>query len=185
VPVELMPRSMGAWLRNRTARGLHPAAVASNWSLLQLESEEIEAELGDEPSRDVAGIRAAALGEVSIETTCGYTRQPAAWPAVARSRASVRFLPPVAGDVVRGNQRETRLELATLTLARYRSNSVFERGRKWPVNDYLPPISTGIHADHTRSHADPTAVHADYKTPESWGRAVEAPLVGQLAVVRA
>jgi hypothetical protein len=41
-------------------------------------------------------------------------------------------------------QRETRLELATLTLARYASNSVFRRGQIWPLSHYLPPISTGV-----------------------------------------
>jgi hypothetical protein len=66
-----------------------------------------------------------------------------------------------------GVERETRLELATLTLARYRSNSVFGKGRNRPLNDYLPPTSTGIHADHTGSHEDPTAVHADHKTRQS------------------
>jgi Apea-like HEPN len=43
-----------------------------------------------------------------------------------------------------GVERETRLELATLTLARWRSNFVFGRGRKRLVNDYLPPTSTPI-----------------------------------------
>jgi site-specific DNA recombinase len=63
-------------------------------------------------------------------------------------------------------ERETRLELATLTLARYRSHSVFGRGQGWPLNEYLPPISTGIHADHTGTHTDHTGFHADHKTPE-------------------
>ena len=66
-----------------------------------------------------------------------------------------------------GVERETRLELATLTLARYRSNSAFGKGRKGPLDGYLPPTSTGIHADHTGVHADPTGVHADHKTPQS------------------
>jgi hypothetical protein len=60
-----------------------------------------------------------------------------------------------------GVERETRLELATLTLARYASNSVFRRGQNWPLSHYLPPVSTGIHADHTGIHADHTGVHAD------------------------
>jgi site-specific DNA recombinase len=72
------------------------------------------------------------------------------------------------------SERETRLELATLTLARYRSNSVFDRGRKWPLNHYLPQISTGVHADHTGSHGDHTGVHADHKTPQSPETAVGA-----------
>jgi hypothetical protein len=63
-----------------------------------------------------------------------------------------------------GVERETRLELATLTLARYRFNFVFGRGQKWPQNHYLPPISTGVHADRTGIHAEHTAVHADHKT---------------------
>src|ERR1035437_3096400 len=67
-------------------------------------------------------------------------------------------------------RQETRLDLATLTLARYRSNSVFRRGRKRPLNDYLPPTSTGIHADHTGIPADHAGVNADHKTAESWGR---------------
>jgi hypothetical protein len=39
-------------------------------------------------------------------------------------------------------------------LARYVSHSVFGSGRKWPQGEYLPPISTGIHADHTRIHGN-------------------------------
>ena len=64
-------------------------------------------------------------------------------------------------------ERETRLELATLTLARYVFNSVFESGRNRPLNDYLPPTSTGIHPDHTGIHADHTGVNADHRTPQS------------------
>jgi hypothetical protein len=63
-----------------------------------------------------------------------------------------------------GVERETRLELATLTLARYRSNSVFAKGRRGHLNDYLLPISTGIHADQTGRHTNHTAFHADHKT---------------------
>src|ERR1039457_1366531 len=44
--------------------------------------------------------------------------------------------------------------------------SVFERGRKWAQGDYLPPISTGVHADHMGSHIDPTALHVDRKKVE-------------------
>ena len=72
------------------------------------------------------------------------------------------------------SERETRLELATLTLARYVSHSVFRRCRKWPVNDYLPPIPTGVHADHTGIHADHTVFHTDHKTPQSPEDAVDA-----------
>jgi hypothetical protein len=36
--------------------------------------------------------------------------------------------------------------------------------RKWPLNDYLPQISTAIHADHTGRHTHPTGVHADHTT---------------------
>ena len=64
-----------------------------------------------------------------------------------------------------GVERETRLELATLTLARYASNSVFGRGWNWPLNEYLPSISTGLNADHTGSNAEHTRVHAGHKTP--------------------
>jgi hypothetical protein len=71
-------------------------------------------------------------------------------------------------------ERETRLELATLTLARYASNSVFGKGRKCPLNDYLPPISTGVHADHTGRHSDHTALHADHKTPQPAEMVVDA-----------
>jgi hypothetical protein len=60
-----------------------------------------------------------------------------------------------------GVERETRLELATLTLARYMSNSVFGRRRKWPLNEYLPPRSMGLNGDHTGIQADHTNVHAD------------------------
>jgi hypothetical protein len=59
-------------------------------------------------------------------------------------------------------ERETRLELATLTLARYRSNSVFGRDQDRPLNDYLPPISAGIHADPTATNADRTGVHVEH-----------------------
>ena len=55
-----------------------------------------------------------------------------------------------------GVERETRLELATLTLARYASNSVFRRGQNRLLNDYFPPTSTGIHARHTGIHGDHT-----------------------------
>src|ERR1017187_6637844 len=92
--------------------------------------------------------------------------------AAARARAcGFMVSAPVCQTLARDlqgrptKQRETRLELATLTLARYRFYSVFGSGRKWPLNDYFPPTSTGIHADHTRSHADPTAVPADHITP--------------------
>jgi hypothetical protein len=85
---------------------------------------------------------------------------------VGRSRA-------IPYSTSRSGERETRLELATLTLARYRSYSVFGRGQKGPLNDYLPPISTGSHTDHTGSHADHTAIHADHKTPESTRKVVD------------
>jgi hypothetical protein len=62
-----------------------------------------------------------------------------------------------------GVERETRLELATLTLARYASHSVFAGGRKRPLNDYFPPTSTGLNAEHTGLHADHTGVHVDHK----------------------
>ena len=62
-----------------------------------------------------------------------------------------------------GVERETRLELATLTLARYRSNSVFRSGRNQPINDYLPLTSTGLNAGHTGIHADHTGVHTGHK----------------------
>ncbi len=105
---------------------------------------------------------------------------------VTRYLASVRRSPTLpssarlfgahasAGLLERGVERETRLELATLTLARYRSNSVFAGGRKWPLNDYLPPISTGIDADHTGRHIDHTAFHADHKTPQPAEMVVDA-----------
>jgi hypothetical protein len=79
----------------------------------------------------------------------------------------------IAGEVrEKGWQgdRETRLGVATLTLARYRSNFVFGKGRKGPQGDYLLPISTGIHADRAGIHADHTAVHAGHKSAESWGK---------------
>jgi hypothetical protein len=64
----------------------------------------------------------------------------------------------------RGGERETRLELATLTLARYGSNSVFRKGRNQPLlNGYLPPTSTGLEADRTGIHADNTGLHAERK----------------------
>jgi len=81
-----------------------------------------------------------------------------------------------------GVERETRLELATLTLARYRSNSVFGRGPKWPLNHYLPPSSTGIHADPTGTHTDHTGLHADHKSRNQRERAVEAACGPRLAV---
>lgn len=77
--------------------------------------------------------------------------------------------PPASTDEIK--QRETRLGLATLTLARYCSNSVFGEGPKRRLNDYLPPISTAFYADHTGSHTDHTAFH-DHKRPKRWGRAV-------------
>jgi hypothetical protein len=71
-----------------------------------------------------------------------------------------------------GSERETRLELATRTLARYVSNSVFGGGQKCPLNEYLPPISTGIHADHTAIHGDRTGVHAGHKRRPQAGEGV-------------
>jgi hypothetical protein len=50
-------------------------------------------------------------------------------------------------------QRDPRLELATLTLARYVAHSVFRRRRKRPLHQYFPPISRGTHADHAGVHA--------------------------------
>jgi hypothetical protein len=76
-----------------------------------------------------------------------------------------------------GVERETRLELATLSLARYVSHSVFGRVRNWPLNEYLPPISTGIHANHAEGHTDPTGVHADHNSPKSPERAVVSTLL--------
>jgi hypothetical protein len=67
-------------------------------------------------------------------------------------------------------------------LARYASNSVFERGQKGHLNDYLPPTSTGIHADHTGIHADHTGVNADRNTPQSPEDAVDAPSKGRRGV---
>jgi hypothetical protein len=66
-----------------------------------------------------------------------------------------------------GVERETRLELATLTLARYASNSVFSAARKRPLGEYLPPTSTGLNAGHTGIHADHTGVHSEHKVPRS------------------
>jgi hypothetical protein len=62
-----------------------------------------------------------------------------------------------------GVERETRLELATLTLARYCSHSVFGMGGKWPLNEYLPPTSTGLNADRTGIDADHTGVHVGHQ----------------------
>jgi hypothetical protein len=41
-------------------------------------------------------------------------------------------------------------------------------------SDYSPPISTGIHADHTGRNADHTAFHADHKTAELMARSLDA-----------
>jgi hypothetical protein len=79
-----------------------------------------------------------------------------------------------------GVERETRLELATLTLAKYRSNSVFGKGRKWPVNEYLPALSTGIHGDHTGIDADHMAFHAEHKTTRMDGDPVGPAVRGNL-----
>jgi hypothetical protein len=70
-------------------------------------------------------------------------------------------------------ERETRLELATLALARKPSNSVFERVQKWPLEGYLPLISMGIHAECMGSHADARG-HADHKLGK-FGEAVDVP----------
>lgn len=43
------------------------------------------------------------------------------------------------------------------------------RDQKWPLNEYLPPTSTGIDADHIGSNADQTGVHADHKMGERRG----------------
>ena len=69
-----------------------------------------------------------------------------------------------------GVERETRLELATLTLARYAPNSVFGRGQNHPINKYLPASSTGLDADHTGIHADHPGVHPDRKRDCQSGR---------------
>jgi hypothetical protein len=67
-----------------------------------------------------------------------------------------------------GVERETRLELATLTLARSLSHSVFRRGRDRPLNMYLPPTATGLNADHT-------GVHTGHKMARLlWGRGNDA-----------
>ncbi len=63
-------------------------------------------------------------------------------------------------------QRETGLEPATLTLAGYRSYSVFGRGRKRPLNEYLPPISTVFHADPTESPRWPGGVPTGSKSAQ-------------------
>jgi len=60
-------------------------------------------------------------------------------------------------------QRETRLELATLTLARERLNSVFAPGRNGPQDDYLPSTSTGVNADPAGRQTDPAALHGDHE----------------------
>jgi hypothetical protein len=44
-------------------------------------------------------------------------------------------------------------------------------GRKWPLNDYLPPTSTGRNADHTGVNADHTVIHSDQRLFARWTQA--------------
>src|ERR1035437_2486227 len=48
-------------------------------------------------------------------------------------------------------------------LGKVRFQFCTRRGRKRPLNDYFPPTSTGLNAEHTGLHADRTGVHADHK----------------------
>jgi hypothetical protein len=63
------------------------------------------------------------------------------------------------------------LELATLTLAMYRSNSVFGSGRKSPQDDNRPSTSIAVHGGPTGSHGNATALHVGHsrwrKHPQS------------------
>ncbi len=122
------------------------------------------AELLDDGGDDVATRKAALhvlVQEIRVDSRdviTPYFREPLHVPVRTLTRP----------------ERETRLELATLTLARYVFNSVFARGPKPPLNEYLPPIPTGFHADPAESQSGHTAFNAGARRGKRWGRAVES-----------
>jgi hypothetical protein len=89
------------------------------------------------------------------------TGEPASAPGVF-----VDHLRPKCWCQLRGALSQTgirrRSSIREPYLGKVRFQSAFGRAEKWPLDEYLPPTSTRLNADHTGIHADHTGIHADH-----------------------